>query len=125
MQVNTLVQDCHKMSNDKGFNDNHRSALEFHMLFVTEIAEATECVRNDEAPMWCMWKGKTVFIGSMEFRMAIDSGAKPEGETIEIADLLIRIFDYCGVKKMDIEEAIQMKMNYNLGRDYRHGGKLY
>lgn len=125
MFIDDLVRDCHKISNDKGWNKQKRSALEFHMLFVTEIAEATECVRNNEATIWCNFHSQKVCMGSPEFEAAIRDGSKPEGEAIEVADLLIRVFDYCGVRDWDIKKALQMKMDYNVGRDYRHGGKAY
>jgi hypothetical protein len=48
---------------------------------------------------------------------------KPEGIPIELADCIIRIFDYCGKEGINIEEAIRIKHEYNKTRPYRHGGK--
>jgi hypothetical protein len=48
---------------------------------------------------------------------------KPEGIPIEIADAIIRLLDYCGKEKIDIEQAVRIKMLYNEGRPYKHGGK--
>jgi len=48
---------------------------------------------------------------------------KPLGFPIELADLLIRIFDNCVGWGIDIEEALRLKMAFNKGRAYRHGGK--
>ena len=50
---------------------------------------------------------------------------KPCGEAIELADVVIRIMDYFGHKKWNLEKCIEMKMKYNKGRAYRHGGKKY
>jgi NTP pyrophosphatase (non-canonical NTP hydrolase) len=53
----------------------------------------------------------------------------PESEKIpghshvaeELADTLIRIFDYCGMKGYDLGGAVIAKMNYNSGRSHLHG----
>ena len=48
---------------------------------------------------------------------------KPEGIPIELADIVIRVMDYCARAGIDLEEAIALKHKYNLTRPYRHGGK--
>jgi len=48
---------------------------------------------------------------------------KPEGVIHELADVVIRIMDMCGLYGMDLEAAIDRKMEYNKTRPYRHGGK--
>jgi NTP pyrophosphatase (non-canonical NTP hydrolase) len=50
-------------------------------------------------------------------------GFKPEGIASEMADCIIRILDYCAYEGIDIEQAIQLKHEYNKTRPYRHGGK--
>lgn len=49
---------------------------------------------------------------------------KPEGIAAELADCLIRIFDYCGYYKIPLEEALEVKMEYNKNRPYKHGNKV-
>lgn len=49
--------------------------------------------------------------------------AKPEGFPIELADILIRVFDTAVAYGIDLEAALLEKMKYNEGRPYRHGGK--
>lgn len=51
-----------------------------------------------------------------------DSG-KPEGIHTELADVIIRVLDYCGYAGIDIDAAISQKHEYNKSRPYRHGGK--
>ena len=81
-----------------------RNKGELLMLIVSEIAEAMEGVRKD-----CM-----------------------EMEEVELADALIRIFDYADAYSLDIEGAYQEKREYNAQRaDHTHearalaGGKKF
>jgi NTP pyrophosphatase (non-canonical NTP hydrolase) len=43
------------------------------------------------------------------------------GEAAELADVLIRIFHYCGKRGIDLGRAVQLKHQYNTTRPYRHG----
>jgi len=48
---------------------------------------------------------------------------KPEGFPTELADVLIRAFDTARRRGIDIDFEIRRKLQYNLTRGYRHGGK--
>lgn len=114
MTINELVKEAYETAKEKGWHDEgkEKSALENHMLIVSEIAEATEAVRNpklDELYPHCY----------------VDISGKPEGELIELVDAIIRIADYCGSKGWDLEQALRLKMDYNKTRSYRHGNKKY
>jgi NTP pyrophosphatase (non-canonical NTP hydrolase) len=41
----------------------------------------------------------------------------------EIADVVIRILDMCGELKIDLQQEILKKHNFNKTRPYRHGNK--
>lgn len=98
--------DVHALAREKGWYDGRpREALEFHMLIVSELAEASESVRNGEDPVWLDQK-------------------KPEGELVELADAVIRILDYCAYRGWDLEAAMTLKHTFNANRPYKHGGKL-
>jgi NTP pyrophosphatase (non-canonical NTP hydrolase) len=88
-----------------------RNKGELMMLMVSEIAEAMEGVRkglmDDKLPHRTM-------------------------EEVELADCLIRIFDYAGAYELDLEGAYQEKRMYNKQRqDHKHearaaaGGKKW
>lgn len=121
------------------------------MLWISEISEAFECLR-DSAYEKHTWQSFTIEKGGVKFtnltrqQLAVlldidvevedwweqledainELGlvAKPEGFPYEVADLLIRIFDTCEEYGIDIEPFIDRKMAYNETRELRHGGKL-
>lgn len=104
--LNALAKEVHQNNKDKGFyDDTVRTPLEYHMLIVTELAEASEAVRKGQPEHY------------------LDEKGKPEGEAVEIADALIRILDYAGFKNWDLDFIVKQKLNYNKTRSYRHGGK--
>lgn len=39
----------------------------------------------------------------------------------ELADVIIRVFDYAGRRQLDLGRAIVAKMNFNAGRPFKHG----
>lgn len=49
--------------------------------------------------------------------------SKPEGVPSELADIVIRAFDYAWFRDIDIVGAIFEKLEYNAKRGQRHGGK--
>lgn len=42
-------------------------------------------------------------------------------EEEELADLFIRLMDYCGYYEIDLGEAVRVKMAFNLTRERKHG----
>ncbi len=46
------------------------------------------------------------------------------GESAELADVLIRIFHYCGRYGIDLGMAVRLKYEYNITRPFRHGKKI-
>ena len=73
----------------------NRNKGEMQMLIVSEIAEAMEGTRK----------------GLMDDHLPHRSM-----EEVEMADALIRIFDYCEGHGLDIEGAYREKMKYNADR---------
>jgi NTP pyrophosphatase (non-canonical NTP hydrolase) len=73
-------------------------------LMHSELSEALECIRNREPDMQIV-------------------NGKPEGMTVELADVIIRICDLAGHMNLPLEEALRVKLAYNLTRPYRHGNK--
>lgn len=53
----------------------------------------------------------------------LDSGEKCDCRAAELADVIIRVLDYCAYAGIDIENVLEVKHEYNKSRPYRHGGK--
>lgn len=124
MDVNYWVDKVHKLAREKGWWESRpkvlepRDRLSIHMLIVTEVAEASEEVRNKKPDIYT--RRELNKPGSEE---GVSFSDKPEGEIAELADVVIRVMDYFGFMGWDLEEAIAMKHNHNVCRSLRHGGK--
>jgi len=50
---------------------------------------------------------------------------EPIGFAIELADIIMRVLDLAQSLGLDMQTAMELKIEYNKGRTYRHGGKLF
>jgi NTP pyrophosphatase (non-canonical NTP hydrolase) len=69
-------------------------------LMVSELGEAIEGIRKPHPDEHC---------------------PNHSSEAVELADCIIRIFDYCGAFNIDLASALIDKMDYNASRPYMHG----
>lgn len=136
--LNSLCQKVHTYAKKQGWWERDRSQLEIHALLHSEISEATEEVRKGMPDVYQVrqalpgTKAAPTIIEPHEDSYLnwsdMDEGEtipKPEGEAIEIVDVLIRAFDYSGRKNWKIGDLVAMKHKFNMTRGYRHGGKKY
>lgn len=75
-------------------------------LVHSEVSEAVEAIR----------------VGEIATTLRADG--KPEGLGSELADIVIRVFDFAESIGINMEAEIATKHSYNCGRSHRHGGKL-
>jgi NTP pyrophosphatase (non-canonical NTP hydrolase) len=100
MNLNDYARECHTAAS-KWWHDIHtgerieRNKGELLMLIVSEVAEAMESERK----------------GTRDDKLPDRHGAE-----VELADAVIRIFDYCGAYGYDLEGAYRAKMAYNASR---------
>ena len=114
--LNDYVDDVSAWCERKGWREDVRSerpnsAGDLLMLVVTELAEALEEVRDHHG------LNEVCHVEDKHGRQ------RPGGVPIELADVLIRIFDIAGRWNIDLEAVVREKMAYNEDRPYKHGGR--
>jgi NTP pyrophosphatase (non-canonical NTP hydrolase) len=120
---------------ENGAPHDSKSIAEKLLLMNTEVSEAFEDIRARRAvsetfytkkakmkllnPITCLEEEREI-----EFEVPKGTpGAKPCGVPSELADVVIRILDFCGAYGIDLQGMILEKMAFNDTREYRHGGK--
>jgi len=123
MTINELVAEAHKTAKEKGWWNTPRTSLECMALIHSEVSEAVEDIRNGntKADRECPPEQMVRPCSPVGCRDCYK--CKPVGLPSELADIIIRVADFCGHEGIDIEAAIKAKMAYNKTRSYRHGNK--
>lgn len=120
-QFNELIDICHETAVSKGWYNPPKTFTEELCLMHSELSEALEEFRDGQ-PYENIYRKipeDKSMIGADEINKL-----KPEGVPIELADLLIRVFDTSGNRDIPLLNAILQKMEYNLQRPIRHGNKV-
>jgi NTP pyrophosphatase (non-canonical NTP hydrolase) len=117
--IKSLTQlriEAHATAVEHGFTD--ATPLEELCLIHTEISEAVEDIREGKELNAFLYK-----ISNLATTDKYSPHLKPIGIPSEMADIIIRVLDFCGKHRIDIERAVLEKMEYNKTRPFKHGGK--
>ena len=123
-ELKELIVDIHENAKAHGWYDEKRSFGDIIALIHSELSEAFEFERDKnnfkEVDYQFHYSGNT--FKSKESR---SFARKPDGVIPELADVVIRVFDYVGSidRVDDFIRALKEKHEYNKTRPYKHGGK--
>lgn len=108
LKIFDFVKEVGENAEAHGFHEVTHSPLEYLAQIHSEVSEVLEELRN----------GRTV-----DETYHREDG-KPEGVPAELADVVIRCFDFAYVYGIDLEAAIREKHQFNKSRPYLHGRKF-
>lgn len=87
-KIQDYLKQSYENSVNKGWYERPTTAIERFTLMLSEVAEATEEVRSSKEDFYLV-------------------GEKPEGQSVEMVDILIRIFDYSGYKSVNFSKFLE------------------
>ena len=127
--LNALRNEAHRIASEKGFSTEQHPAVDIALMH-SELSEALEVLRTDlgTGADWTKTTYSYPGVKRLTDKAVVqniatgeDVRGKPEGVPAELADTIIRILDFCGKHKIDIEAAVHEKMAYNESRPHKHG----
>lgn len=130
MNVNEWVKEIHRNAVEHGWWDEDRTLAEIIALCHSELSEALEEDRKGNPMVYYVCENNGLPCEELKC-MDYDPddhdceifklNPKPEGIATEMADCVIRIFDWAGKMGIDLERIIREKHEYNRTRPYKHG----
>lgn len=120
MNISYIVKRASQTAKSHGFVTETRRPIADHVaLLHSEVTEIYEAHRDGHSPVEHLYEGQT---GVSQERN--DQTPKPIGIPSELADVVIRAAQFAGEYGIDLERAIEEKLEYNEFRPFMHGRKL-
>ena len=132
MNINELAKEVHENAVAHGWWEKPPTIPEALCLIHAELSEALEEYREGNPLIYgtcalaaedCKFSGVCDRVGRPGEGEGIDGPCKPEGIAVELADVILRTLDLMAALGVDVDAVVMAKHKYNLGREYRHGGK--
>lgn len=123
MNIKEIQREIHQVNVEKGFWEDRKNVGEVLMLIVSELGEALDAHRSGKSANVDAFNARSIDRTDTEdFQSDFQQCIKDTFED-EIADTVIRIFDMCEGFGIDLERHIELKLEYNRTRPYKHGKK--
>ena len=101
-KLTELCNRAYRAACDKGFHDEQKPDAVYKMLIITEIAEAVQADRmgqHADKDKFDYAVDRGAYDCEEAYEMLIKGGAEEE-----LADIIIRMLDYCGLRKIEFRE---------------------
>ena len=115
--LNDIADAVHQLAWDKGWHSETEEEDAF-------IERACNNLHDEISELHEAWRNNRLRKPCDKAQHMIDSGLRPlDCVEEEFADIIIRVLDNCKKLGVDIQQAVEIKHNYNKTRLPRHGGK--
>jgi len=101
-KLNDLSAESYKIAKEHGWHDEERSISALTLLMQSEVAEIVEEYRKHKG-LSDIWYEIHHESAGVHYTTIGNPGDKPCGIPVEIADIVIRIADYCGKYSLNLE----------------------
>ena len=133
MNINQLAKEVHENAVAHGWWETPPSIPEALCLIHSELSEALEEYREGKPLIYgtcalaaedCEYSGVCDRVGLPGEDGEIEGPCKPEGIAVELADVILRTLALMAHLGVAVDAVVMAKHHYNLGREYKHGGKI-
>lgn len=120
--INEYCEDAYNTGVDHGWYENGMPNVGERLALIhSEVSEALEFYRDGRDISEMISHKQDPLYSRMPVEVFVREDGKPDGFWVEIADVVIRCFDMAGAYGVDFESILKRKMEFNKGRQHKHG----